>query len=43
MKLALRISSYVWCAALKKLIEDHVLPLSKGNGLKPGNAVIFVS
>lgn len=31
------------CGSKNKLCVDHVLPLSKGYGLKPGNAVILCS
>jgi 5-methylcytosine-specific restriction endonuclease McrA len=31
----------VACGSSKRLTTDHVLPLSKGNGLVPGNAVIL--
>lgn len=43
MKLALKklFPTCVVCGSVKILGEDHVLPLSKGNGLKPGNAVIL--
>lgn len=29
----------VVCGNTEKLVTDHVLPLSKGHGLAPGNAV----
>lgn len=31
----------VICGSTKKLCVDHVSPFSKGNGLKPGNAVVL--
>ena len=31
----------IFCGSTDKLAVDHVLPLSKGYGLKPGNAVIL--
>jgi len=41
MDLALRdlFPACVVCGSTDRLAVDHVLPLSKGNGLKPGNAV----
>jgi len=34
-------TSCVICGSVNNLCIDHVLPMSKGNGLKPGNAIIL--